>query len=170
MVFCDSGWVVIAKVVGVSPTLRYEAAAWTGDVGLAFPVADATTAEDALLESYWRVPVRELRIRMWDDAGEMRSADAMLQGSSVPTTLREAMNATVRVALDAAGWSALLGADLPAGPACDSVGIATSNARVRIGIVVGDMGSCDPALAWAGVGASSSEIAACSMSTNAAGG
>lgn len=170
-VWCEAGWTLIAKVDGVTGGLGYDATEWDDGPPATFAPARAPTVrESVLLAPYWHLPVAELSFRMWE-GGTMRMADTTL----VPparTTLSAAMGAgTVGVGLDVTEWNVLVNGDAPAGTSCDTIPVLTSNARVRIGLVVGDgAGSCDPAFAWFGLGASTEMSGSCDTSTTTAGG
>ncbi|MDQ3036870.1 MAG: hypothetical protein M3Y87_31040, partial [Myxococcota bacterium] len=170
-VWCEAGWTLLARVDGLSGGLGYDAPAWTGELA-EDPLApvDPTSRASELLAAYYHVPVSRLQLRMWEGS-TMRMREAGLSPST-PTTLRAAMGSgDVRVAMDAGGWAALVNGAVPSGAPCDTMPIVTANARVRIGLVVGEStGSCDPAGAWFGFGADTNASTGCNDYPNTAGG
>ncbi len=157
------GWTLIAKVDPATAALAYSATAWTS-VGAsgAFGTADLSVG-DALLPSYWTVPLRELRIVVADRATPATTRSlvtALVPATTV--TLRSAMEASAHVLLDApqSAWVTLVGArSTPGAGVCEVAGVpalvpeAAPAVRVRIGYVWSDVTGCATPGFWAGAGA-----------------
>jgi hypothetical protein len=152
------GWTLLAKVNPSSDVLGFHAVHWTA----AAPTALGTNSldvEDALLPSYWLLPVRTLRLVMNDDAGT-RSLPMELDVTT-PTTLRAAMepSGSVRVVATLEEWTALAGVPAITGAMCVTSSVpvlspaASPMVSVRIGITASDDASCAPTTFWAGLGA-----------------
>jgi hypothetical protein len=167
--YCDNdasggGWTLIAAANPVSPRMAYADTAWTSDAPPpGFGTADLSV-QDALFDSYWTLPVHELRIVMADPATptDTRALETTL-APSTPTTLRAAMESGTPTMLDAPSdaWRALVSptaASLTA-TTCEAGGVPAqipstgSGVRVRIGYVWSDQSGCSTAAFWAGIGA-----------------
>jgi hypothetical protein len=167
------GWTLIAKVDPASPELAF-GSRWEGLLGRAFGEPLPLTSGEALLASYWTLPVDELRIGMIHQGVE-RWATATL---SSEITLRNAMRPAfmpVRIeTLDLAGWFGLLG-QTPTMPPCSRamLGAIGPNAGVRIGVVFSAMTPCDrttPVVGWIGAGSTSMATPQCDRIPITAGG
>lgn len=167
-VFCETvgeggGWALIAKVEPGSTTLGFDAPAWTALTSDAAFGANAPTTGDALLPSYWRLPVRELRIVMRDPAG-MRVLVAPLD-TATPTRLRTAMEPSGSIGITARldQWTTLAGVSSLASATCVSSGapvstpLAAPSVRVRVGVTASTGASCTPTVLWAGLGATADD-------------
>lgn len=176
-VYCENtanggGWTLIAKVAPTSTLLRYDDAPWTGTVALAFGDPSILASGEALLASYWTLPVSELRLGMTDAAGT-RWATATLDRT---TALRAAMDLPGAVALaglDMPAWNALAGATFTDACMVARLGASMVNARVRIGVLVAGASPCgmaSTAYAYVGYGAANDTWSGCSRYNATAGG
>jgi hypothetical protein len=177
-VFCENamdggGWTLIAKVGGMASALGYDAPQWTGPVSMAFGLPALAGPEEALLASYWTVPVTEVRIGLREMTMPARWQIGSLPG---PTILRDAMAApgTVPISgIDLAGWSALIAEPVTGGCPISTLGGRMVNARVRFGMVLAPTSPCDgssTATVWIGVGAATDPAAMCNTYGNTSGG
>lgn len=156
------GWTLIARADPATTNLAYSVTRWTETSPTsAIGTADLSVS-DALLSSYWTLPVHELRIVMADPAtpAAIRSLVTALVPAT-PTTLRAAMEPSAGVTLDAtqSEWATLVGAAAPGTATCEENGVGvglpstTPEVRVRIGYVWADTVDCTRPGFWAGIGA-----------------
>ncbi|UJR86838.1 hypothetical protein [Sandaracinus amylolyticus] len=175
--WCLDGWTLLLKVDATSTRMVFTNAEWTNPTPTRSGSEMPGEVEDALLESYWTLPVGELRVVMIDGATSREDVFPLV-GEGLPVPLVSAVRDDVPVEIGGtlAQWTGLVGADAIEGGACSRVGIPAQApdvdpaVRVRIGIVASTTADCSQASGWAGIGASVGEQSGCSTFSNTAGG
>ncbi|AKF09711.1 hypothetical protein DB32_006860 [Sandaracinus amylolyticus] len=175
--WCLDGWTLLLKVDGGSPRMAFTNDEWVTSTAAPFGTEMPGAVEDAMLPSYWSLPVRELRVVMREGATSRDQVFPLL-GEGLPVTLVSAVRDDVPVEVGGtlAEWTSLVGTTAVQGEACTRVGIPAQapdgdpRVRVRIGIVASSQSDCSQASGWAGIGASVAGQAGCSTFGNTAGG
>jgi len=154
--WCDmlhdgGGWTLVAKVDGENKLLHYNAKAWTQKKAIA-PNAPGFDDKQALLASYWTVPLSEVRVGL-RTKGKLRMATLGQSASSLYALL--APGKAVATNLGLAGWKGLIvGSSLQKSCHMEGFNIAPNKggARVRIGIIGNNENNCATPDSWLGIG------------------
>lgn len=153
----DGGWTLIAKVEPLSRRLGFDASEWTASAPSPFGTVDEAVG-DALLRTYWTVPLTQLRIgngTTWmvtDLDAPASSLRAAMDGGAV-------MDGGATLDATLATWSSIVAVSPVGGAPCVRSGLSLElpsasapELRIRIGLAASNASDCGEPTQWYGLG------------------